>query len=160
MAPYIRHPFLLLTSNSGYSVPRNNVDKAMLDSNKFLVKWFAKNPSIFHAKIVAIPLGLTDRRVIFTPLQGFDQLLRDIPPFYDPTKNTGEKRDILALLQYSDNTNPFRKVARKAFGGIATMPPRGTPKDQWEFYRKVRRSKFVVSPPGGLWEEQLNWGER
>ena len=77
VAPFIRHPFLLLTTMSSYTVPRNANDTWMLQNNKFLVKWFAKNPRYSHPKLEAIPIGLVDKSVFkFTIREEFDQLLR------------------------------------------------------------------------------------
>ena len=72
-----------------------------------------------------------------------------MPPFYDPKapKSEPEIRDILALIQFRDDTNHFRLKARREFANIATFQS-GDALTQEYFYRTLKKSKFVVSPPG------------
>lgn len=77
---------------------------------------------------------------------------RDVPPFYDPETVDDEEqfshRDIDILLQYSDGTHITRSWARRGFKDIAVMPKEINLHKQADFIALVKRSKFVVSPPG------------
>ena len=71
--PNITQPFALITSNYPYSAPRGTADLAMLD-HPLLLKWFAKNPGIYHPKFQTIPLGFTMRSKSFD--NQFDKHIR------------------------------------------------------------------------------------
>ena len=73
--PHLTKPFAVLSSNGAYSVPRGQLDKAMLD-HPLLIKWFAKNPSFYHPKFMNIPIGLTDRPLALSSMKDFDELIK------------------------------------------------------------------------------------
>lgn len=88
-------------------------------------------------KVSALPIGL----------ENWSYLRNGIPRDFNISSQT--ERDIVLLVSFNDHTNPGeRKAARDAaesLPGVYVVPPKVSPRN----YRKlVRRSNFVLSPPG------------
>ncbi len=122
----------------------------MLKSD-LLLKWFTVNPEpdyASHPKVHAIPIGLENRWYNSSgEIYRLEQHLRDeIPPPYSPNNGiSDDERGILVYINFNYDTNPARKLFAKFFKSIATFQKKG---DMDGYLNDLRRSKFVLSPPG------------
>ena len=135
---------------------RKNYESVL--NNKCLLKWYLKNPSYLHSKMVCLPLGNKSQWKT-TRFLGEDQTKNnEIFRKYclEPCKNLKDenKKTNLLYLNFSNTTNnPFFKEHR----GIRpkckyTLLKNGfewcVSKDFKEYISELHTYKFVAAPPG------------
>ena len=87
--------------------------------------------------------------MVYYLLSAFFSISRNISHFYEPGKASSseeeDSRPILAYLNFAPNHNKLRPVALESFKDIGTFVKGKNASEYWE---DLKRSKFVVSPPG------------
>ena len=153
--PGIQAPYVLVSCHGDASAPNDDFffnppmkldDK--LDTDTFLLAWFAMNPSVVHPKLVPIPIGITN-----TPLGGptksqdFFNFVPKAPPFLSP------KRDILLFGGNLGESHPSRSGIA---AGLSWAHFSGRT-NHTEFLSLLARSKFILSPRGGGPDTRRTW---
>ncbi|HVU26051.1 MAG TPA: hypothetical protein VHE13_18105 [Opitutus sp.] len=138
--PGIRAPFVLVSADSDLEAPGRH--EALLDDPR-LLGWFAINVTRAHPRLHPVPIGVYDDRRQHAVLSA--ALAR--PP---------RPRDIRVLGAFDPATHPERDAVRTrlaAFPGVTSVrrAPCG------EYFRLLRRSRFVLSPRGAGLDCYRTW---
>ncbi len=154
--PKLQKRFILITHNSDYSRPTEPKSLQMLRHSK-LIHWFAQNAAILHPKLTAIPIGLENRHYNKSgKIEAIEPFLRNLQPFYDPTNEDDGEKPNLVYVNFSPNHNKkFRMRAKSVFEKIGTSPDKRL--NQNDFWSEIKRSKFVLSPPGNGVDCHRTW---
>ena len=128
----------------------------MLEHPK-LIRWFCQNAAIQHPKLIPIPIGLENRHFNSSgDIEKLDSFLRDSRPFFDSNHPRDHERPHLVYVNFSPKTNrKFRLRAQQVFAKIGTTTAEKI--SQLEYWTEIRRSKFVLSPPGNGIDCHRTW---
>jgi hypothetical protein len=110
---------------------------------------FARNCYASHPRVEAIPIGLAEHDLPHGCWENIEAALRE------------PRGDGLLYAGFALDTNPRRIEAVNAVGGLATLdiyPHWQTrPQNHLEFLRRMRRHRFVLSPPGNGADCHRTW---
>ena len=143
--------FILVTGNSdrpaSYSYSQAYQTEDRLLNSPLLIAWFAENLDFTHPKVIPLPIGLENRE--FRGLGVPNVLSQAILP-------SNESRDILSYINFIPRKGrPSRGKAMKTLANISKVETDRIP--HIEYTKDLRRSKFVVSPPGVGWDCHRTW---
>lgn len=129
--PGIREPFVLVTADTDAEAP--GAHAALLEDPRVRA-WFAANATQAHARLHAVPIGLRDDWRAHAALQA---VLAEPAP----------ARDVRLLGAFAAASHPERAPLRAQLATMdgAMFVPRVGAAD---YYRLLRRSRFVLSPRG------------
>ena len=141
----ITEPFIIIAHNSDYSTPGDLV--RFLDDKRILA-YFTVNKDRNHPKVFGIPIGIMNP--IWKAGNGsrFREFMTDIPPFED--------RFINIYLNFNPSTNNQRTKWFNHFKKFpyVWIPPKRT---HSQYLSDLKRSKYVVSPPGNGLDCHRTW---
>ena len=160
-------PFILVTGNSDKPTSFTGAALNILKS-PLLIAWFAENLDFTHPKVIPMPIGLENKQYngLGQPWK-IAQVLQPVVPIYLPNnqvdselnlngekRNTKMERDILSYFNINPRPEIPERWASQILRNISHEPQR---KNQTEYAKDLRRSKFVVSPPGVGWDCHRTW---
>lgn len=144
IVPRLKKKVKIVTHNGALGV--NAGYKRFLDNPKVEL-WYAQNANFYHEKLTSVPLGLPNKRWVHG----------------DPTQikfvnDEGSSRDYLLYMNFDIGTNVSErtKVFNMFNGEDYVYSPERKPFR--EYLRDLRKSKYVLSPPGAgidchrIWE--------
>lgn len=158
----IRNPYILITHNADESCPREYRD--YLEDSK-IIMWFASNTDYRHRKLVAIPIGLSNRHWLHSrhhhemierkqiraagrnnQIDTHKKLLR-------------RSRPTLLYVNFSWNTNPAARkpVWDKFYNSKEKYILSASGRQQEEYLNDILNSKFTLSPPGNGLDCHRTW---
>ena len=149
---------VLVSGHSDYCIDDSYID--ILNSPR-LSNWFCQNKNINHPKLIAIPLGITNRDEPAT--RGRHKIIGNTDRIFsvsqEPKPNTDSQ---LAYLNITISNFPEeRQHIADAFAGkhwVTYCDPDISEEGHEEFLRSIHRHKFVFAPRGNgldthrLWE--------
>lgn len=144
----IRHPFVLVTHNSDASVPPNEYQWVLYD--KRILGWFTQNPSMTHAKLFPVPIGVANTRWPHGNVIAFKRA------FYLNRKPFHQRKTLL-YVNFQVGTN--KEVRSKALAWALNLPNvKQTQIGSVETYlEELGNAKFVLSPPGNGLDCHRTW---
>jgi hypothetical protein len=144
-----RRPFILITHNSDFSAPfdNRNGNFTFLLQHPLIFHWFGQNPSTFHSRFTAIPIGLANR---YWPHGDINTAIRARKCLL------ANSRVIKLYLNFNSQTNPQRKILAHYLN--STFDVKIARPTSWESYlNDLCQSDFVVSPPGNGLDCHRTW---
>jgi len=152
--PKITERYILITGRT--DKPLENVNRFI--DNK-IITWYSSNLNDDNPKLVGIPLGMQNPhwRRVNNP-EGNIRLIQEI------NDETIEKESGV-LMAFQPHTNPsvrqpiFNQLKEKDFVTVKNYDnsKRGIDDFQKEYYREIRKHKFVVCPWGAGFDCHRNW---
>ena len=99
---FLKEPFILITHNSDKPAPISHLSRKLL-RHPLLIRWFARNPSMFHPKLHPVPIGLCNlnQKNIALPWKLARQL-QSVLPRFEPLQKVqrGKERTRLVYMNY------------------------------------------------------------
>lgn len=150
--PSIKNNFIMISGRTDNPVNRNyNTDK--------IIKWYTSNLGVKNDKIEAIPLGIQNRhwRTLNNP--------EGEPGLIDEVNKEDIEKDKDILMGFQPRTNPhirqpiYTRFKDKSF--ITKSPYNNDDRKDMNFrknyYRNIRKHKFVLCPFGAGFDCHRNW---
>jgi len=126
-----KHKFILITHNSDKPFTIQHFSYLFNFTNHI----FAINCLINHPKITCLPIGFVDNK--YKPRNKFEEIL-----------NKNYNKEILLYCNFSIETNRIKRIEclNKFLNEKWVLKEKNLPPE--EFYKKIARSKYVLSPEG------------
>lgn len=140
----LEKPFILVTHNSDHGVTLDDLD---ILNHPSLIKWYAQNCECSHSKLVALPIGLTNRQ---WGAQKLEQLIH-------ATKK--QRKTKLLYLNFSEHTHPGRVGLKSLLAGLNGVTHSENVSYE-QFLSELSDHKFCICPRGNgidthrFWESQ------
>jgi len=152
--PKIKNGYILITGRT--DIPLENISK-YIDGK--VLSWYSSNLNDKHPKLEAIPLGIQNPHWSKTNNPEGNILLIDEIKKEDIKKTSG------VLMAFQPHTNPsvrqpiINQLKEKEFVTVKNYDnsKRGIDEFQKEYYREIRKHKFVVCPWGAGFDCHRNW---
>lgn len=172
----LNSPFTLITAcNDDMCVPYFTIPTTNMATNDLhdsllnhplLLKWYTKNASIFHPKVIALPLGpkMQWRSTEFYGESKKDTLVLYNNNYLNPGVNLISNKPNLLYINMDINTtnNPFFKehsnIRSKAINSLTTngfIISKNKPLN--EYISDLINHKFSISPPGRGIDAHRTW---
>jgi len=141
----------LITHNSDI-----NIDESYRDicDNKCIIKWYAQNVCYNHNKLISIPIGIANERIISNDVTehfhyGAHNILKSVIDCNLDKTN-------LVYCNFNPNTNLIERMncLNKIQKKVHNEPTKLTYK---EYLRKIATSYFVISPNGNGVDCHRHW---
>ncbi len=152
--PKIKNKYILISGRT--DKPLENKSKYIDDK---IISWYSSNLNEKHPKMVTIPLGIQNPhwRKINNP-EGNIHLFNEIKQ-----ESIEKNKDI--LMAFQPHTNPtirqpiYNLLKDKTYVTLKNYDnvKRGNDDFQKEYYREIRKHKFVVCPQGAGFDCHRNW---
>ena len=137
-------PFVLVSHNSDHGITLDDLD---ILNHPFLIKWFAQNCECSHEKLVALPIGLTNRQ------WGAEKLAQLL------LAASKQRKTKLLYANFSDHTHPSRSGLKNLISSMDNVT--NSQNLSYEQYlAELSSHKFCLCPRGNgidthrFWESQ------